>query len=185
MSAFAELDWRRIDVSAIVTSSGLATIEEERHAPCRDWLIREGYQIDTFDCRRGLEVAIPALGRLLQWEAQFGYSLGPTDRNLDALRDGFHFDPPAGGARLLEMLRPDVIWKEDPRWLCGLLAIIQEHTRYQLALGNRFFALLVVPAGSPPHRRDDRAFGRAGSALAPWKGMSWKARSLVSFMVIS
>jgi hypothetical protein len=39
-------------------------------------------------------------------------------------------------------------WQEDARWLLGLLSIAQEHSRRQLALGRRFFVLLVVPEDS-------------------------------------
>ncbi|MEO2090899.1 MAG: hypothetical protein ABGY75_15575, partial [Gemmataceae bacterium] len=68
MAAFTDLDWSRIDVTGIVTFGGLATIDERRHQACRDWLTRHGYEFDTFDCRPGLAVAVPALGRLLCWE---------------------------------------------------------------------------------------------------------------------
>jgi hypothetical protein len=114
VAAFTELNWRRIDVTTIVTFGGLATVDERRHQACRDWLLREGYEIDTFDCGPGLAVAIPE-----------------------------------GGGRVFEVIRPDLAWEEDRRWLCGLLAIAQEHCRQQLAIGRRFFALLVVPEQSP------------------------------------
>ena len=149
MAAFSDLDRRRIDVTAIVTFGGLATIDERRHPACRDWLARHGYQFVTFDCRPGLAVAIPELSRLLGWEQQFGYALGPDGHNLDALRDGFEFNIPEGGGQVFEVIRPDQAWQEDRRWLCGLLAIAQEQSRQQLALGRRFFALLVVPEQSP------------------------------------
>src|SRR5438874_1237699 len=149
VGAFSDLDWDRIDVQAIVDSSGLATIDERRHPACRQWLLRQGYQIDTLDCRPGLAEAVPALGRLLSWREKFGYSLGSSDRNLDALRDGFRFDISKDGGRVLEVVRADVAWREDSSWLLGLLSITQEHCRRQLALGRRFFALLVVPEGSP------------------------------------
>jgi hypothetical protein len=150
VAAFADLDWERIDTLAIAGSSGgLATIDERRHASCRDWLLRHGYAIDSLDCRSGLAEAIPALGGLLCWKQKFGYSLGPADRNLDALRDGFEFNIPESGGRVLEVIRADLGWQEDSSWLLGLLSIAQEHSRRQLALGRRFFALLVVPEGSP------------------------------------
>ncbi len=149
MAAFSDLDWSRIDVTGIVAFGGLATIDERRHPACRDWLTREGYLIDTFDCRPGLSVAIPELGRLLRWEEQFGYALGPDSRNLNALRDGFEFEIPNGGGRVFEIIRPDTAWQEDTQWLCGFLSIAQEQSRRQLALGRRFFALLVVPERSP------------------------------------
>jgi hypothetical protein len=150
VAAFADLDWRRIDTWAIAGSSGgLATIDEHRHASCREWLLRREYAIDSLDCRSGLAEAIPALGTLLCWKQKFGYSLGPTDRSLNALRDGFEFNIPENGCRVLEIVRADLAWLEDPSWLLGLLSIAQEHSRKQLALGHRFFALLVVPEGSP------------------------------------
>jgi hypothetical protein len=149
LSAFAALDWRRIDVTAIVTFSGVGTIDERRHMACREWLLGHGYAIDTLDCRLGLAVAIPELGRRLCWEQQFGYALGPESRNLDALRDGFHFTIPEGGGQVLEILGAEPGWREDPRWFCGLLSIAQEQSRRQLALGRRFFVLLVIPERSP------------------------------------
>jgi hypothetical protein len=149
MAAFTDLDWDRIDVSAIVGSAaGLATIDERRHPACIEWLRQHGYAIDSLDCRRGLAEAVPTLGRLLNWQQQFAYSLGPDNRNLDALRDGFEFEIHEGGGRVLELIRADLAWEEDPRWLVGLLSIAQEHSRRQLALGCRFFALLVIPEDS-------------------------------------
>lgn len=115
MAVFADLDWRRIDVEAIVTFGGLATIDERRHQVCRDWLLSQGYEIGTFDCRPGLAVAIPELGRLLNWEQQFGYALGPDNRNLDALREGFEFASSGDGGWGFEIIRPDVAWHEDRR----------------------------------------------------------------------
>jgi hypothetical protein len=44
VAAFSDLDWRRIDVTAIVTFGGLATIDERRHPACRDWLAQLGYE---------------------------------------------------------------------------------------------------------------------------------------------
>lgn len=147
-AAFAELDWRQIDVEAIVGQGGLATIDERRHHACRSWLSREGYVLHTFDCRQGVDVAIPELGRALRWEEQFGYALGPDSRNLDALSDGFEFDIREGGGLVFEIIRPDLAWAEDSRWLRGLLQIVREQCRAQLAVGRRFFGLLVLPAGS-------------------------------------
>jgi hypothetical protein len=149
LAAFVELDWSRIDVQGIVAFGGLATIDEQRHQACREWLARHGYRIDTFDCRPGLSVALSELGRLLSWEERFGYALESDSRNLDALRDGFEFDIPDAGGRVFEIVGGDLAWQEDRKWMCGLLAIAQEQSRRQLALGRRFFALLVVPEHSP------------------------------------
>ena len=97
----------------------------------------------------GLSAAVPVLSRLLDWERRFGYALGPDDRNLDALRDGFEFDIPDGGGQVFEIIGADLVRQEDPQWLCGLLSIAREKSLRQLALGRRFFALLVVPERSP------------------------------------
>lgn len=105
--------------------------------------------IHSLDCSDGLNQAIPELGRQFHWEQQFGYTLDPGKRNLDALRDGFEFDIPGSGRRVFEIIRPDIAWQEDSHWLLGLLSIAQEYSRNELALGRRFFTLLVVPEGSP------------------------------------
>jgi len=150
VAVFTELDWERIDVTAIAAHpGGLATIEERRRLACLEWLRQHDYTIDSLDCRMGLVEAIPALGRLLCWEQKFEYSLEPSDRNLDALRDGFQFDIPENGGRVLEVMRADLGWQEDPDWLLGLLSIAMEYSRKQIALGRRFFVLLVVPKDSP------------------------------------
>jgi hypothetical protein len=149
LAAFDKLDWRRIDVWAIAGCAGLASIFEQARPFYREWLERNGYAIDSLDCRPGLRKAIPELGRVLKWEEQFGYSLGADSRNLDALRDGFEFEIPAGGGRVFEILGADIAWHEDSRWMLGMLSIAQEQSRWQLALGRRFFTLLVLPEGSP------------------------------------
>ena len=148
MAAFDELDWQRIDVWAIAEDDGLATIFEQSRPFYRDWLERNGYEIDSLDFRPGLGKAITELGRMLRWEEQFGYALKADSRNLDALRDGFEFEIPEGGGRVLEILGADLAWQEDSYWTLGLLSIAREYSRWQMALGQRFFTLLVLPEGS-------------------------------------
>lgn len=151
MSAFIEgqIDWARIDVQAIVGDQGIATIDESRRSPCLQWLRRNDYRIDQFDCTVGLESFVERLGMVFRWEQQFGYPLTSDKRNLDALRDGFAVDVPASGGVVIELFRPDLVWREDSGWLLGLLAIASDHSRYHLACGRRFFTLLVVPEKSP------------------------------------
>ena len=149
MSAFSELDWRRPDVRAIVGGSGLAVIELEQRDHFREWLGRNGYRIGTLDLSGGLALARPALGKMLDWEGRFGYSLGPDDRNLDALNDGFDFTVREDEGCIVEVLGADRAWQEDPRWLMGLLAIAQSRSREHRALGQRFFVALVLPEHSP------------------------------------
>jgi hypothetical protein len=149
VAAFTDLNWLRIDVWTIVFGRGLATVDERRHSACREWLVSHDYTIDTWDCRPGLALAMPELGRMLRWQEQFGYSLKSGSRNLDALNDGFDFKLVRDRGRVFEIIRPDVAWQEDSRWLLGLLSIASEQSLTQLALGNRFLTLLVVPEGSP------------------------------------
>lgn len=149
MAAFTQLIWEHIDVWAIAGMGGLATIEEERREACRSWLSRNGYSLDTLDCTQPLNQVAAALHTLLRWEEQFGYTPEVGRRSLDALRDGFAFDIPEDGGHVLELLRGDLVWQEDPVWVRGVLSIAQEYSRWQLALGRRFFVLLVVAAQSP------------------------------------
>lgn len=149
MAVFTELDWRRLDVWAIVGAAGTAVVDIRQHPQSRRWLEDNGYTIGTLNCTEGLNQAIPALGRMLNWEQQFGYSLGPESRNLDALNDGFEFTVPENGGYVLDVIGADLAWEEDARWLQGFLAIAQSHSRKHLALGQRFFVLLALPQHSP------------------------------------
>jgi hypothetical protein len=65
---------------------------------------------------------------------------------LNALRDGFSIlqSSEASGGRVLELICPDLIFQEDSDWLLGLLSIAQDHSLWELALGRRFFTLLVI-----------------------------------------
>ncbi len=144
MAAFIDIDWRRIDVCAIVASGGLATVEDRRHPACRKWLLRNGYQIDTFDCRPGLAVAIPELGRTLCWEQQFGYSLRSDNRNLDALRDGFEFDALEGGGRVFEIIGADRAAQEDSR----LVLRATFHRQRAKSLATRAWPQIFCASGS-------------------------------------
>jgi hypothetical protein len=86
---------------------------------------------------------------MLKWQQQFGYTLTADNRNLNALRDGFEFNVPKDGGKVFELNRADVAWQEDAWWLLGLLRIAEESSSRQLALGRRFFTLLVLPENSP------------------------------------
>ena len=149
MAAFTELHWARFDVWAIVAMEGIAVVEPAHHEACLAWLRQHDYSITSIDFELGVGTAVIALGEKLRWEEQFGYRLGPESRNLDALRDGFEFDLTPGQGHVLELLNAEVANREDANWLCGLLAIAHEHSRRQLAIGARFFAMLVLRRGSP------------------------------------
>ncbi len=151
MAAFTDdqIDWSRIDVQAIVGHHGLAVIDIPRRTGCQEWLRQHGYRLDQLDCTVGIDSLVERVGQMFRWEEQFGYRLSSDSRNLDALRDGFDVDVPASCGVVLELLQPDLILREDSRWMLGLLAIASEHSRYHLACGRRFFTLLVLPDHSP------------------------------------
>ena len=151
MASFSEeeFDYRRIDVWAIVAYGGLATVAQHRRGNYLAWLRRHGYEVTSLDCTLGIIETVKSIERLLRWKEQFGYTLESRRLNLDALRDGFEFDVPEQGGVVLELVRPDIAWQDDPRWVIGLLSIAQEHCRFHLAFGRRFFTLLVLNEQSP------------------------------------
>jgi hypothetical protein len=150
MAAFHELDWTRFDVWAAVARGGVVVVETAQRDASHAWLREHDYPLTTIDFAKGISPAVVALGELFRWEEQFGYRLTPEKRNLDALRDGFEFDLKPGQGHVLELLGADVAYREDPRWTTGLLAIAHEYSRWQLALGARFFAMLILDRGSTP-----------------------------------
>ncbi len=145
MASFDALDWSRLDVCAIVTFGGLATIAPKDRDGTRDWLLAEGYTIDTIDGSQGLASAVESFSRLMRWEEQFGYAMSYPNANLDALRDGFDFDATECVGRVLEVLRADLLWQEDEPFVRGWLSIACEHSHERLAQGQRFFTALVIP----------------------------------------
>lgn len=142
-AAFSELDWRRIDTSAIVFGRGLTTVVNRDHMAVTNWLALNGYQMIRLDFNEGISPVVSQLGCLLNWEPRFGYVLAGDSRNLAALRDGFDFKADSGGL-VLELSAFDKAHLEDGRWALGFLSIISEHSLRQLALGHRLFAILWV-----------------------------------------
>jgi hypothetical protein len=175
MAAFTEINWQRFDHYAIVENQGLATIEEGRQTAYREWLEARGYQIHSVDCSGGYATAAPEFGRLFRWEEQFGYALTAERCNLDALNDGFDFDVGTDGGVVLELVRPDRKWKSKNHreWLLGVFSIASRHSRFQLALGRRFFTVLIVPGKC-------RMLGAEIETLkVPWPGPgSWMSDSV-------
>jgi hypothetical protein len=148
MAAFDQLDWNRFDVWAAVAAEGVAVVETAHRDACQAWLRQHRYALTSIDFADGVGPAVVALGERFRWEEQFGYRLTAENRNLNALRDGFEFDLKPGQGHVLELLNAEVAHREDPRWFAGLLAIAHEHSRWQLALGARFFATLFLDRGS-------------------------------------
>lgn len=149
MAAFQDLDWTRLDVDALVNGRGIGVIHPEHADECRAWLQREGYAVEQWSFAGGIGPAVAHIGRRLRWEEQFGYVLGAESRNLDALRDGFLSDAWGSDALVLEIHAAEKVWREDPRWLLGVLAIAQEQSLWELALGRRFFVILLLDRASP------------------------------------
>jgi hypothetical protein len=149
MAAFSNLDWTRFDVWAIVVAEGVVVVETGRRDACHAWLRRHDYPLTSIDFAQGIGPAVAALGERFRWEEQFGYRLTPENRNLDALRDGFEFELKPGQGHVLELLNAEVAHREDPYWLVGLLSISHEYSRQQLALGARFFVMLLLDRQSP------------------------------------
>jgi hypothetical protein len=149
MAAFDDLDWTRFDVWAAVALEGVAVVETSQRDACHTWLRQHDHALNSIDFAQGIGPAVVAMGELFRWEEQFGYRLTPEKRNLDALRDGFEVRLKPGQGHALEFLNAEVAHRENPRWLRGLLAIAHEHSRFQLALSARFFAMLVLDRRSP------------------------------------
>ena len=143
MAAFRELDWRRLDVRAIVEQRGVGNSTQDERAPIRAWLHAEGYQLLVLDFESGISPVVGQLGVALSWADQFGYELSPASRSLDVLRDGFSFTiAEESTGMVLHLIHFAAARAEDPRWATGLLEIIAENSLRELALGRRFFALV-------------------------------------------
>lgn len=142
---FLEIDYTRFDYWAIVTCRGVVTVEAAASERCREWLLSNQYEVTTFDFRSGISPVVASLGEMLRWEEQFGYSLSPESRHLDALRDGY-FDYPVadegGAVTIFEGF--EQAWKEDEGWARGLLCIGSEYSLIQLSVGKRYFVIVEV-----------------------------------------
>jgi hypothetical protein len=146
MAAFTpeEFTRLRIDCWALVYG-GVVTVEETNRDACIGWLQRHGYRMETMDLGVGFDAVAAEVGRRFDWVGNFGYAYEEGRRGLDALSDGFHFDVPDEGGVVLELLRPEDLFRDQPKWLLGLLGVASRHSAYHMAHGRRFFALLVLP----------------------------------------
>ena len=134
---------------------------------CTEWLDRHGYRPAAIDFSRGIGEAVVQLGECFRWSEQFGYDLTPQSRSLDALRDGFGYERDTNGGQILLLQSFATAWREDARRSRGLLEVAAEFSLRQLALGKRFFTVLVLP--------DDASdvIGQPLEGLAvprPWRG---------------
>ena len=150
MASFDTADLTDLSWWSIVPGSGVGVIAASQRDAAHAWLQQHGFRVSTHECRGGLAQLIPSLDAPLRWREKFGYELKPTNRNLDALNDGFrNLEVPDDGGLVLELVEPEIALAEDPRWFRGLLSIASRRSRYELAFSRRFFVLLVVTEGSP------------------------------------
>jgi hypothetical protein len=142
MASFPALKWDDPDVWGVIVGRGVATVESGTMSRVEAWLDSSGYSLVEFNFGDGISPAVAELGRYFRWLEQFGYALDSRSRNLDALRDGFEIDSPNLVFKLSSFERA---WSEDKAWAQGLLSVISEYSLRQLALGERFFALVPIP----------------------------------------
>ena len=148
MAAFDEPDFTRFDFWAVVVGEGIAVVDTEHRETCLAWLRREDYGVESIDFGQGIGPATIAIREMLRWEEQFGPPADPENLNLNALDDGFDFDLRPGEGKTLELRNADVAYREDREWFLGLLSIAHGHSIEHLALGARFFTVLVLDPGS-------------------------------------
>jgi hypothetical protein len=148
---FQQAEWTEFDFWAIVAGRGLTTVVNSDRDRCKAWLSINKYNVNTLKFGDGISPAVQDLGKLLDWERQFGYRLSPASRNLDALRDGL-LDGPlvVDGSGVLELEGIEQAWMEDSQWLKGFLSIVQEESLLELSLGKRFFTILLVQSNTSP-----------------------------------
>jgi hypothetical protein len=152
-AAFSEIDWHRFDFRTLAGGRGLAVVDTA-HAPAyRAWLKRNDYAVESLDFGGGVGPAVEELGRLLNWEEQFGYVLTRDNYNLNAIvdgfREGFELTPRPESGLVFELLNAEVAYAERPLFLTHLLSIASGHAIRRLALGGRFFTTLILGPNSP------------------------------------
>jgi hypothetical protein len=150
MVAFTDLDWRRLDVFALVVGRGIASIEIASSTQAHKWLKANGYALTLLDFREGISPVVEKLGRQLKWVEKFGYELTGDSRNLAALRDGFHFEVPNTGGIVLNIRNFDQAIQAEPKWSSAFLSIVAEYSLRHLACGRRFFGLVEVQNSESP-----------------------------------
>lgn len=167
---FEDADWTQFDFWAIVASRGLVTVCSSDRQRCRAWLAKNSYKVTSLNFGDGISAAVENLGELLKWQDQFGYRLSPDSRNLDALRDGFLEGPLSSHERsVLELDGVERAWMEDLRWLRGFLSIAQEESLIELALGRRFFSIVLVQSSTSDVVGTDLDSDTIGFPFSSWQ----------------
>lgn len=135
--------WSNPDVRATLRQQGLLTVLESAEDELRGRLHEKNYVIEEIDFEKPFVEVRQQIGALFRWEEQFGYRYEDSEGNLDALQDGFCLPAELGGRTALLLRNVDGANLRDG-WVEGFLSIASEHSQYQLALGARFFTVLVV-----------------------------------------
>jgi hypothetical protein len=152
-----DINYSRLDVSALLESRGIAAVDAHRRNPCERWLSRHGYDLTTVDFGRPFPEVLAELGALLSWEQRSGYRLEDRGASSSALWDAFEFPVSAERGRVLIVLRPEALAVSEPKWFDGFLELTSDHSLVHLACGSRFFAPLVLARESP---LPGRTYGR-------------------------
>lgn len=139
-----DIDYTRLDVSALLERRGIAAVDELRQKPCQRWLVEHGYEIVLVNFARSFEDVLVELGSIFDWQGQFGYPMEEGKGNLNALADGFSFPISAERGRVLVVQSPETLASSHPDWFDGFLEIASDHSLFHLACGSRFFVLLVL-----------------------------------------
>jgi hypothetical protein len=148
MFAPDDIDYSRLDVTAMLQMRGIAVVDDLRQAPCQRWLAQHGYDLSSVDFGRPFAEILAQLGSLFNWMEQFGYSFDNGEGNLNALADGFSFPFSQQRGRVLVVNSPNALATSHPGWFDAFLEIASDHSLLHLACGSRFFVLLVVPRES-------------------------------------
>ena len=139
-----DINYTRLDVSALLQTRGVATVDVLRDKTCRRWLAERGYDVTLVDFGRSFELVLAELGSIFDWQGQFGYPMAEGNGNLDALADGFAFPMSRDRGRVLVVHNPEALASSHPSWFEGFLEIASDHSLLHLACGSRFFLLLVL-----------------------------------------
>jgi hypothetical protein len=150
MASFKKLEWDQFDTWALLVGRGVVTIEPSSLDQANEWLDEHSYKRIHLDFGTGISPVVFQLGKLLEWERQFGYELEPTSRVLAALRDGFEFDVPEVGGTVLCIANFETAMQEDKSWSTRFISIASEYSLHQLALARRFFAVLEISNSQSP-----------------------------------
>jgi hypothetical protein len=95
-----DIDYSRLDVSAMLEMRGIAAIDVLREQPCRRWLVQRNYDLTSVDFGRSFKEVLAELGAIFDWRGQFETQPGS---NASAFYRKHGFSP-----LNLEMLRRGV-----------------------------------------------------------------------------